>query len=143
MVRSMMQLTFILLLNFTCVALLYYNNFTQQLLEEPAQGEAKGYSAFIWKGIHKDLRKGFLISLILRKITAAGKDPVTTVPAAISILLLINEKKYQHNFIIRYCHPGLSKGLTMYITKQPKHYNKNHNTSKTAASPFPSGIAGN
>ena len=37
----MMQLTFILLLNFTCVALLYYNNFTQQLLEEPAQGEAK------------------------------------------------------------------------------------------------------
>jgi len=78
----------------------------------------------------------------LKKITAAGKDPVTTVPAAISILLLIMRKNINTNFIILYCQPEPVEGLTMYITKQPKHYKKNHNASKAAASPFPSGIAG-
>ena len=51
-----------------------------------------------------------------------------------------NEKKYQH--LSSVIATWLSKGLTMNITKQPKHYNKNHNASQTATSPFPSGIAG-
>jgi hypothetical protein len=52
-----------------------------------------------------------------------------------------NEKKYQQ-ILSSYCQPVLIEWLTMNITKQPKHYNKNHNTSQTATSPFPSGIAG-
>jgi len=49
----MMQLTFILLLNFTCVALLYYNNFTQQLLEEPAKAKRRDIQLLFEKGSTK------------------------------------------------------------------------------------------
>jgi hypothetical protein len=64
---------------------------------------------------------------LLKKITTAGKDPVTTVPAVISIHLLIMRKNIN--------------SLEVYITKQPKHNNKNNNTSKASTSPFPSSVA--
>jgi len=50
----------------------------------------------------QELMKTLLIInwAFLKKITAAGKDPVTTVPAAISILLLIMRKNINTNFII-------------------------------------------
>jgi len=82
-----------------------------------------------------------LLDVFLKKITAAGKNPVTTVPAAISILLLIMRKNI-NTILSPLLSPRFVERLAMYVTKQPEHYNKNHNTSQTASSPFPSGIAG-
>jgi len=39
------------------------------------------------------------LSIFYKKITTAGKDPVTTVPAVISIHLLIVRKNINTNFI--------------------------------------------
>jgi hypothetical protein len=60
----------------------------------------------------------------------------------ISIQLLIVRKNFNTNFIIVLLSLRLLKSLAVYITQQPKHDNKNNNTSKATASPFPSGIAG-
>jgi hypothetical protein len=78
---------------------------------------------------------------LIKKITTAGRDTVTTLPAVISIHLLIVRKNFNTNFIILYRRPGLAEGLAVYIAEQPKHNNKNNDTAKATASPFPPGIA--
>jgi len=73
---------------------LYCNNSTQQWYDSLLRKEGRVVFfilLFIKNGFITIQKKRFDL-LILKKITAAGKDPVTTVPAAISILLLIMRK---------------------------------------------------
>src|SRR5687767_4510388 len=72
-----------------------------------------------------------------KKITTAGKNPVTTRARRDRNSFINYEKKYQHKSY----QPLTCHGLAIYITKQPKNNNKDNNTTKAASSPFPSGIA--
>jgi len=61
---------------------------------------SEGIFSFYLKRDPQRFKKRLFDLFNFKKITAAGKDPVTTVPAAISILLLIMRKNINTNFII-------------------------------------------